>query len=114
VWPFGVAGKTACAQHEVTLVGDGDADLDAEFVFFMGLALGNAFDFRRMEAVEFIFVMPLLAQGTLAFRQGLLKHGLYVGRLQRKLPFDVRCTRPTNVFNCLSTLRLHFMCLAWW
>lgn len=58
---IGVSRKTARAQHEVALVGDSDADLDTKFIFFMGLAFGNTLDFRGMETVKLVLVLPLLS-----------------------------------------------------
>ena len=67
---IGVARKTARAQHEVALVGDGDADLNTKFIFFVSLALGNALDFRGMETVKLILVLPLLSSGYAGFSPG--------------------------------------------
>ena len=68
-----IAWEAAGTENEIALVGDGNTDFDAEFVFFVDFALGNALGFRRMEAVELVFIVGLLRQNPLGFVQGILK-----------------------------------------
>ena len=62
-----VTWETTCPEDEVAFISDSDADLDTKFVFFMDFAFSDAFDFRGMETVELILVLPLLAENALAF-----------------------------------------------
>ena len=47
-----VAGEAAGTDHEGFLHGGGEADLDAEFITFVGFTLADAFGFRRVQVVE--------------------------------------------------------------
>ena len=66
----GIAGKGFCADHQAIFVRDRNAGLDAEFVRFARFALADAFDFRGMQCVEFVFVFRLLLVNPLrSFQQ---------------------------------------------
>lgn len=81
--------EASSAKHKVTVVGDGDADFDAELVFFVDFALGDTFNFRCMETVEFVFVMRLLRQNALGFLQAFFECLAHFNGLFRRLAFDV-------------------------
>ena len=51
----GIAGERPCPDHQAALMGDGDTGLDAELIGFACFALGDAFDFRRMQGVQLVF-----------------------------------------------------------
>lgn len=56
-------------DHEVIGTGAGNTDLDAELVFLVRLAFGNAFCFGGMDAVELVVVLPLLCVDVFGDRQ---------------------------------------------
>jgi hypothetical protein len=60
----GVAGEAACAHHQAVLVGDGQADLDAELVGLARFALGDALDPRCMQRVPLVLVVALLMRSA--------------------------------------------------
>ena len=53
----GVAGEGPRPDHQAALMGYGDTGLDAELVGFPGFAFADAFDFRRMQGVQLVFVL---------------------------------------------------------
>lgn len=55
-----IARQCAHSDHEVTLVGDCHADLDAEFVFLRHFALGQTFHFRDVHGIQLVFAVALL------------------------------------------------------
>ena len=57
---IGITGEGFCTNHQDVFVRDHNAGLDTEFVWFARLALADAFDFRGMQCVEFVFVFRLL------------------------------------------------------
>ncbi len=65
----GIAGEGFCTDHQAVLVRDHNAGLDTEFVRLARLALADAFDFRHMQRVEFVFVFRLLLVNPLCSLQ---------------------------------------------
>ena len=55
-----ITGEGFCTNHQAVLVRDRNAGLNAEFARFARLALADAFDFRGMQYVAFVFVFRLL------------------------------------------------------
>ena len=80
-----ISMKRLNADYPVVARCGGNADLAAKFVSLMGFAFGNAFYLRCMNAVEFVFVLPLLCKQalaqvkpeTLSRLQGLVKELLH-------------------------------------
>ncbi len=66
---IGIAGEGFCTDHQAVLVRDRDAGLDTEFVRLARFALADAFDFRRMQCIEFVFVFRLLPVNPLCSLQ---------------------------------------------
>ena len=65
----GIAGESFCTDYQAVLVRDRNAGLDTEFVWFARFALADAFDFRGMQCVEFVFVFRLLLVNPLCSLQ---------------------------------------------
>ena len=64
----GITRQSLHSDNEIISIGGGNAYLDSELIFFMNLALGDAFNLRRMDTVKFVLVLPLLIKHS--FRQG--------------------------------------------
>ena len=60
-----VANKALGAHHQALLVRDRQTDFNAEFVTVSGFAFADAFHLRRMQRVEFVFVLGLLCTNAL-------------------------------------------------
>ena len=93
-----VSGEGARAHDQVALERADHAHLDAELVGLAGLALGDAFDFRRMPGVELGLAIDRLALAALgcdarSLGQGAIQrlaHGLPDGTdLGLKIPLDL-------------------------
>ena len=68
----GIAGEGFCTNHQAVFVRDHNTGLDTEFVRLARLALADAFDFRGMQCVEFVFVSRLLLVNPLrSLQQGV-------------------------------------------
>lgn len=61
----GIARKGPSADDEVDFLRRGDAHFYPEFVGLVGLALADALDFRRVQCVEFVFVLGPLGVDAL-------------------------------------------------
>lgn len=68
----GVLRARLDAHAEAFLVGDGEADLDPEFVGTMRLPLGDALHFGRVEAVDLRLALPLLGEDQIREDEGPL------------------------------------------
>lgn len=86
---IGIARKAASAEHEVAFVGDSDAHFDAEFIFLVDFAFGNAFHFRGVKTVQLVFILRLLIQNPLGFRQRLFESRFDGVELIVQLTFNV-------------------------
>lgn len=63
----GIARQSLHADSKIISTCDSNAHLDPELILLVDLALGNAFNLRRMDAVKFVLIMPLLIKHS--FRQ---------------------------------------------
>ena len=96
----GIARHRLHADHEVVAVGGGDADFHAEFVALARLALGHAFHFRRMHAVELVLVVPLLHANPMGDAEQVDKARVRV-RPARKVALDIAHDAPQVCFEPL-------------
>ena len=57
------------AHYQAFFLRRSDTDLYAKFIELTHYALGNAFNFRRMQAVELIFIFTLLCEYSFHYYQ---------------------------------------------
>ena len=107
-----VAGEAASAHHQTLLVGDRQADLDAELVGVARLALGNALHLWCVQGVELVLGIALLGAYALSALQPQHQIADRLGAAS-SLRSTSRITTPRNVRWRLTVLRRRLNCLAW-
>ena len=71
----GIAVKRLDAQDERMSYRRDEADLAAELVFFVNLALADALGFRSVDRIKFLRIVSLLSENAFRPVQQILKEG---------------------------------------